>query len=248
MLLDRAPDLVEKLCRADLGHAFRYGAKPQFFRHNTSFARCTLAHKSPKANSQDQLDIPELVPRIDRRLADVWEDLRHFCHQSNIASYTGQRFTRRTYDDIMISVQYRLHYMPLPPSTDVVSRALQAGMLTLAASLYFGWQHQHRPQGDDQDRLAQPLSDALSNLKLENDEECPDLVAFWLVMLWKSLVSTELSSQRHNALLEDTATRLHLRLWKQAETVLKSLGWISAVHGPRGSLVFRHLVPCAEQK
>jgi hypothetical protein len=181
-------------------------------------------------------NIVELAPRIDRRLANAWDDLVHFCHQSNVASYTGQRFTRRTYDNIMISIQYRLHHMPRP--TDSLSRALHAGMLILISSLYFGWQY-HKPE--DQHRLAQPLSDALQSLSREA-VDCPDLISFWLIMLWKSLVPHELSNHLHNVYLAETAAKLHLRSWDQAETVLRSMAWISAVHGPRGSSVFHYML------
>jgi hypothetical protein len=186
------------------------------------------------------VNITELVPRIDDKLAAVWEDLAHFCHQCNVATRTTQKFSRRTYDDILVSVHYRLYN--ITQGTNLLSRALHTGVFVLASLLYFAWQY--TPEG--QNALAEPLCEILHEMAIDADG-CPDPVALWLVMVWKSLVTEDLAQNLHNSFLQDRIASLGLRSWEDAETILRSLIWVDSLHGPRGKMAFNLALKGAEE-
>ncbi|KAH8170243.1 hypothetical protein LIA77_10787 [Sarocladium implicatum] len=225
-------DLVAKI--VDLGHAIRYNLKPTYFREHTSWARCTAQFKT--SGSFKLTDLRELLPGVNSRLADIWDDLAHFSHQSNVATRTDLKFTRNNFNDILLSIQYRLHHLALQDE-DRVAESVRVAMLAISSFVFLGYQI----HSDTQQPLEEPLQEAVDGL-ICNEADVPWKVAFWLVMTLKSLASPKSDQQLHEAYLLKAIRPFNVTCWEEAQKILRSMIWIDFIQDGKGRIAFEHAV------
>jgi hypothetical protein len=222
----------------ELGYTLRVGTKPKLFTSLITWDRCFSGCRLKRPTNFE--GISKLIPFLDTRLVNIWEDLEYFCRQVHVALHTGQILSHEAYNNLMISVLYRL--LQLETLSDPLPEALRLGMLLFGSSIYFQWHIQDRGS----DRIAGQLSDALDSIRVEA-AEIPDRIAFWLLMIWKVSASGEIAEQRHIKIFHHTVTQLGIKSWEQAQSILKPMIWIQSLQSLKGQMFFADALQSSQE-
>ncbi|RQM05919.1 hypothetical protein DH86_00002579, partial [Scytalidium sp. 3C] len=101
-----------KVCRADLGLALRTGNRPQLFRKGIAWD-CFIADRGVIhcLHEHNKAQMDAFVDTLAPKLANCWKDLHAFSCLSNMAYQTTRKLSPDTYNEVMISVLYRLTHL-----------------------------------------------------------------------------------------------------------------------------------------
>ncbi|KAL7922559.1 hypothetical protein ACQKWADRAFT_292786 [Trichoderma austrokoningii] len=218
------PRLPAKVCRIDLILALRFGIEPVFFNSAIpwrSFVDHGLIGKSKEVTTENK-DVSRTLSALDKRLANIWIDLKEFSQICNLASQTTHKLSPNIFSEIMISIYYRL--LSLQFEEDPAAEAIRVAMMAFGAGIFFQW------RGIRQ-RLA--YLDSLSQISLLNlrksHNSLPPLFILWLLMVQISAFS-QLPGNDLRLWLDETVSQLHISDWKQGRQMLKSVMWINYSH------------------
>lgn len=133
--------------RADISVSLNFGNKPMLFRQGMSWSRYTStlgAISSQQILSEDEVYLD--IKTMDKRLVEVWDDLRDFSRISNLAYEIGRKISTSLFNEALIFTFYRipqLSYLDDPPS-----EAIRVGMLAFGVSLFFSSKQVTQPCGN----------------------------------------------------------------------------------------------------
>lgn len=201
------------------------GTRPLFFSKSISWQPYLPL---PKLNhSALAIQIPCL--KKDIRLAAVWTDLRQFCTSANVALQTDQKIHPEVYQEILISIEYRLVH--LETCNDLSLEILHLAILAFSTTVYL--------QGEGVRVRYHNLSRQLHNsiLHLGASNQTPDL---WLWILFVAAISAvpHEDDQWLMPLLRAALQRIGTTTWEPVRDILKSIMWIDALHDKDGKRVF----------
>ncbi len=209
------------------------------------------------ANSKLETVFGTLGVSADPRLAAVWADMAEFCRTVNLAFATGAKLEPVLFQEMMVSVQYRLLHMRYGGSTgagehrDAVDahklhEAVRLAMLAFATTVFMQIAHIDMRYA----HLASGLEAALRALEvpLAADADCCGMeLRVWLLLV----ANTSLPPSPRRAVAEieeDSGTgnwletelvqalrELGVASWAGTREILKRWGlWIDMVHDRRG--------------
>ncbi|KAB5566846.1 hypothetical protein GE09DRAFT_1284560 [Coniochaeta sp. 2T2.1] len=236
-----------KCCRIDLALAMRTGAKPLLFTPPELTWKPYLADPatSPTAYPwHDLLDSPDI------RLVYIYLDLGEFGRSLNLAHQTKRKIPPSLFQEVLISVQYRLHHLSYP-SHDV-QETLRLAMLAFSASLFLSAPHSPhtRPVLDCSKGLAAGFAESLLLLHVferkthDGRDPCLELdlcLAFLGRVMVSGLDLAEQQQQRSRLLdgkIISTARALGLTAWTEMRRVLKGFLWVDVIHDEPGRRLF----------
>lgn len=173
---------------------------------------------------------------LDPRLNSVWTDAQEFCAIMNLARVTGRRMRAGLFQELMISLQYRLVY--LDPVRQGMARenlheAVRLSTLAFTTSVFL------RIAGIDTRYpcLASQLKTTLSTLKPAADEQHSELRLWLLVIAAISLFRT-----RNKVWLKETITETlrqrEMLSWQNMKAIMKKHLWIDMIHDTEGQKLF----------
>jgi hypothetical protein len=173
-----------------------------------------------------------LIDSPDIRLISVWHDLRELTVSLNLAHQTKRTISPVLFQEVLISVQYRLHHLLF--NKNDIQETLRLIMLVFSASLFLDvhcrpWAYEH---------LAHALKDALRGLQSKTDGLHLEL-QLWLAFIVRMTVLTSAEDwlwlQGH---MLTTMRALELKSWAEARQVLKSFLWADVLHDKRGEGIY----------
>ncbi|EHK41992.1 uncharacterized protein TrAtP1_011660 [Trichoderma atroviride] len=217
--------LPAKVCRIDLVLALRFGIEPVFFNSAIpwrSFVDHGLIGKSKEVPAGNE-DLSNILSTLDKRLTNVWNDLKEFSQICNLASQTPNKLSPNLFSEIMISIYYRL--LSLKFKDDPVSEAIRVAMMAFGSGVFFQWRGMKQ-------RLA--FLDNLSQKSLFNLRKSqtrpPPLLILWLLVVQFSAFSQLPPGNDMRLWVDDIVSQLGISDWKQGRQMLKSVMWIDYCH------------------
>ncbi|CZR53419.1 uncharacterized protein PAC_03297 [Phialocephala subalpina] len=224
-----------KVCRADLAYALQFGHQPLLFKEGISWD-CFIAdsglvkcsHRPHDANIRAFTETA-----LDARLHNAMRDLHAFSCMSNVAYQTKGKLSANTYNEMMISILYRLAHLSF--EHDPLQEALRLGLVALSSQIYL----QRHYMEESYDFLLDLFNHALLRLRELAAIDLPVPVILWLTMLSHVVARNEPTAADWRSLwLDQTILRADINSWSQACEMLRSIAWVDFIHKQRGKPVF----------
>lgn len=217
--------------RSDLTTALVTGAKPVFFSEGIS-TEPFIAKATDKSYTMWFSDAT-----LDPRLAAVGTDLGKFCDMANLAFHTGHRIPFELFQEILISVQYRLMVVDFPRGWP--NEPIRVGLLAFATSLFL--------QTEGIKVRFEFLSSQLKDLFSKTEWPIGQPFAsyrLWLLFIAAITAATVDDDGWLKPLLVAACQSSEGRnkTWSDIRTDLKSVLWVNNMHDQAGEAVFRRLV------
>ena len=169
---------------------------------------------------------------IDTKLHDALRDLHAFSCLSNLAYQTTRKLSPDTYNQMMISILYRLTHLSFP--SDPLQEAMRTGLLAFSSAIFM----QRQFMGQPCDHLRNLYSNAFFRLCKAPGIDLPVLVALWLAVLSHLVAHQELSRKDWRTVWLDVAiSRAGIDSWSQAREILRSVMWVDFIHDRLGEKV-----------
>ena len=222
--------------RADLSFAISSGNPPFLLRGGICWD-CFIADQDSFQCSHLGHD-SELQAFVEAsthsRLRNVFKDVHALSCISNLAFQTSRKLSPQLYNEIVISVLYRLTHLNF--DEDDLQESFRLGLLCFCSTVFM----QRKYMAPSYDHLLNRFAGALDRLRRTLSKEPPVPIVFWLLILlavvrggdWSSL------SHWHHIWLVEVIDRGNYNSWAQAEEVLRSIGWIGFAHNRPGEQSF----------
>jgi hypothetical protein len=217
--------LVTKL-RADLTIAMFTDSKPKFFRDDISWG--PYIAKGQKTSLES---LPRHFAGLDMKLSNIWADLREFTKSANLAFQTGQKMDGVLFQEILISVQYRLLHLDV--STCSQNKAIHLGMLAFSTNVFV----QMQGLAIRFERLSAQLRDCVLGLQGLEDDSMLNFKLWLLLVARMSIVAGARDSWLEPE-LKKTLEVLGLASWTSVRDRLNGYLWIGVLHDNGGKKAF----------
>ncbi|KUJ11890.1 uncharacterized protein LY89DRAFT_722304 [Mollisia scopiformis] len=231
--LDTNNNMQVKVCRADLGYALLFGRQPLLFREGPSWdcfiADCGLIKCSHEPH--DAIILAFAQTTLDERLHNVLRDVHAFSCISNVAYQTTRKLSPETYNEMTISILYRLTHLFF--ESDLLQEAIRLGLLVFSSTIFLQRHIIEQPY----ENLLNLYGDALLGLFAHGSstDALPVPVILWLTILSDMVAGKEIPSTDR---LHTVIGRASIESWSQASEVLRSIAWVDFIHEKRGKEVF----------
>lgn len=221
--------------RADLGYALLFGRRPRLLTDGISWD-CFIADRGLVQCSHHPYDENVrgfLATTVDRRLHNALRDLHTFSCFSNVAYQTTRKISPVTYNEMMISILYRLTHLSF--KSDPTQEVIRIGLLVFSTSLFM----QRHFMGQPYAHLWNLYSNALERLQNSTQIHLPVSILLWLMMLPHVVAHKEPSlADLRNVWLDNAISCTGVDSWSQAREILRSMAWVDFIHDRRGKQAF----------
>ncbi|RBR26432.1 uncharacterized protein FIESC28_00726 [Fusarium coffeatum] len=213
-----------KLCRVDLGWSIRNGCKPEIYSGKPAWEPLLEAFGTVACSFDIQpptLNFMNLYYTWDYRLQNTFKDLRDFSFLANRLSPTSQKLKPEAFQEIMLSIQYRLLQLSF---TEPLQEALRVGLLAYESTIFLQIQgtklksESFRVQMQETIQAVPVLGEATANIKL-----------------WLLLVGSMMVFEGTEEWLVQTIRSLAGRQgWKDVRSRVRDVMWIDVIHDTPG--------------
>jgi hypothetical protein len=189
-----------------------------------------------------EAQIRVFVDALDPKLANGWKDLHAFSCMSNLAYQTTRKLSPDTYNEMMISILYRL--MHLSFEDDPLQEAIRAGLLTFSSTIFLTRYYMKQPY----EHIFHLFSSTLFKLCQSTSTIVPRPIMLWLMILYHVVAYKEPSPEDRLSVWLDKAVSLtRVDTWPQAHRTLKSVMWVDFVHDAPGKKAFEAAIQRLER-
>jgi hypothetical protein len=212
-----------------------FGHRPLLFKEDVSWecfiAECGLIKCSHQPHDAIVSTFAETT--LDTRLHNALRDLHAFSCISNVAYQTTRKLSPDTYNEMMISILYRLTHLSF--ESDILQEAIRTGLLVFSSTIFMQRAFMDQPYG----HLLSLYSNALSRLRKFTDIDLPVPIVLWLTMLLHVVAHEEPSLvDWWTVWLDEAILRADIKSWIQALEILRSIAWVDFIHERLGKQAF----------
>ncbi|KAF0644286.1 hypothetical protein FPSE5266_03407 [Fusarium pseudograminearum] len=128
-----------KLCRVDLGWSIRNGCKPEIYSGRPAWEPLLEAFGTVACSFEIQepsLNFMNIYYTWDWRLQNAFKDLRDFSALANKLSPGAQKLEPEAFQEIMLSIQYRLLQLDFSSDPNPLQEALRVGLLAYESTIF----------------------------------------------------------------------------------------------------------------
>jgi len=233
--LFHSDDHADTIARADLSYALLSGHQPLFFKTSISWD-CFVADRGLIQCSHHPHDVDIhifLKINIDRRLHDVFRDLHAFSCISNLAYQTTRKLLPEIYNEVMISILYRLTHLSF--DGDPIQEVFRISLLAVSSTLFMQRQFMDNPYA----HLLNLYRNALFQLSNLTGVELPVSISLWMTMLLHVVEHREQSPANWLGVWFDRViSHADVKSWTEAREMLRSMVWVDFVHDRVGKFAF----------
>lgn len=168
----------------------------------------------------------------DIRLVNIWLDLKDFANSINVAQQTCQKLASKEFQEILISLQYRLQCLAYEHHD--IQEIIRHVMLACTTTLFLKTTDlptQCRP-------LAMQLRQDLGYLESQDDKNLLKLQVWSVCISRASVLGTEGELPWLESWLRRACRMLEISTWEETRRILKSFVWMDLIHGPIGQPFF----------
>lgn len=170
---------------------------------------------------------------MDVRLHNALRDLHAFSCISNLAYETTRKLSPEVYNEMMISILYRLTHLSF--ESDHLQESVRTGLLAYSSAVFIQRDFMDRPH----DHLINIFSNALFRLRNSADIDLPVPIVLWLAMLLHLVARKVLSPLDWKSVwLHEAILRAGIDSWPQAREILRSVVWVGFIHDRLGKQIF----------
>lgn len=175
-----------------------------------------------------------LVLDIDPRLANIWSDLDLFCTSANLAFHTSQKMKPEMFQNMLISIGYRLTLLELRAGD--LNELFRLGLLAFSTTVFLQTQAIKMRFG----HLSRQFRDAL--LKTDWADGSVTALRLWLLFVAGLSAATRDDDHWLLPLLFAALHDAQFTSWESVRAVLKGFLWVDALHDVEGEKIFHQVV------
>ncbi|KAE9369325.1 hypothetical protein N431DRAFT_510886 [Stipitochalara longipes BDJ] len=228
-----------KVCRADLAYAFLSGHQPLLLNEGISWD-CFIADRgliqcSHQPNGNTPYPFADVA--MDPKLYNAWKDLHAFSCIINVAYQTGRKLSPDTYNEMMISVLYRLTYLSFENNS--LHEAIRVGLLIYSAMIFM--QRYYLKQSYD--HLLNLFYNTLLKLRNSTSTYMPVDIELWFTLLAHVVENKEPSPQDWRSIwLNEVFLRAGINSWLGACETLRSVAWVDFIFNRLGQQAYEQTI------
>ena len=238
LLEHRASWPISDEIRADLGLALRLGRPARLFQEGIVWD-CFIADSGVIHCTHEpfKTQVDKFVDVLGSDLGNCWKDLHTFACMSNLAYQTTRKLSPDTYNEMMISIFYRL--MHLSFEEGCLQEAVRVALLIFSSTLFLTSLYVQPPL----EHLLSQFRGVLSRICQSTDLFVPQPIMLWLMVLYHVTVSKQYPSDDWQSICFARAiSHASVSTWSEARSVLKSVMWVAFVHETHGKKAFEATV------
>ena len=214
------------------------GSRPRLFREHIAWdcyiANPGVIHCSHRPH-ETQINI--FVDALNTKLGNYWKDLHAFSCMSNLAYQTTRKLSPDIYNEMMISVLYRL--MSLSFEKASLEEAIRIALLTFSSTIFLTSSYMTQPY----ERPFNIFSRALFSLCQSTNAVVPPAVMLWLLLLYHLVAYEEPRPQDWQIIwLRKAVLIAGMKGWNDAHTLVRSVMWVDFVHDLPGKKAYKTAV------
>ncbi|KAF7562245.1 hypothetical protein G7046_g1892 [Stylonectria norvegica] len=221
-----------KICRVDLGWSVQAGTKPDFYQGKISWEPF-LATAIPKDNPyHDQPIFPDIqivLETWDYKLRNVFLDLHDFSGMANVLMYVPQKLQPELFQEIMVSIQYRLLYLEYSVDHWALEEAVRLGLLAFETTVFLQIPGTKLNAGEN---FSGRLEHAIAKITVTSPAVAD--IKLWLLIVGSIIVFADDEPWLVASIRELTTGQD----WQDVRTRVKKVMWIDAVHDKPGKAAF----------
>lgn len=222
--------------------AISTGCQPVLFYEGISWeAYFVQPGSGPRSSQLRRVDIGSFLNSsnrtLDSRISNIWHDAQEFCTVVNLAHLTHRKLKASLFQEIMVSLQYRL--LQLNQSPHIIPQGslhetIRLGVLAFTTTVFL----QTINNSTRYLHLASSLTLALMSL------DQPLTSEDWELRLWIMVVATDtvFSCNRYGNWLREklhVATKaLQVSSWQEFKAIMKKFLWIDTINDAHGQKIF----------
>lgn len=170
------------------------------------------------------------VDTLAPKLANCWKDLHAFSCLSNMAYQTTRKLSPDTYNEVMISVLYRLTHLCFEVGSP--QETIRIGLLVFSSTIFLMPYYTTQPYG----HLLDLFTTNLLELYNSRSATIPEPIMLWLVVLYNMVIYKEHAPESRHTIWLDKAVSLSMAdTWSQIHNILKSVMWVDFIHDSTGN-------------
>lgn len=224
--------------RADVELALSTGQPPLLPSHHVRWeshiAGCGIIRRLPKMTRARDAQGPFFGMILDAKLIGVWADLREVAKLSNLASQTSQKITAAAFNEMQVTVLYRLNFLKKRYGDGTYASMITACLLAFAFTIFL--QHQNHAMKRF-DRIINHLQSTLLALADTSLDLSPSF-RLWMLMTLRIAVPTDVAEDWEKLLVDRALASLGIDSWSQAQRFLKDIMWIECLQDEKGERYF----------
>ena len=217
-----------------MGLALRLGSRARLFREEIAWD-CFIANRGVMRCSHEpyKAHLDAFVDALDPKFGNCWKDLHAFSCMSNLAYQTTGKLSPVTYNEMMISILYRLLHLSFEESS--LQEAIRIGLLTFSSTIFLTRLYMKQPY----EHLFSLFSNSLSKLCQSTSIIVPQPIMLWLMILYHMVSYKQPSPEDwHSVWLGKAVSLTRVKAWPDARGILKSVMWVDFVHDAPGKEAF----------
>lgn len=218
-------------CSIDLGWALKYGVPPEFIDANMSWEPHldnTILLESPVSPDATSAPVRERINGLDPKLRNIFADLQAFASVANKLVASRRKLRPDLFQEIMLSIQYRLMLLEYDPDTQAIEEAVRLGLLAFQTSVFVQMKNIRVKYESLMDRMKRAVNQV--------PETSPALVELKLWILYMGAIALFDPEQFW---LEDAVRRMTKgRSWDEVHGSMRAIMWIDLVHDAPGRIVY----------
>ncbi|KAM0352305.1 hypothetical protein ACHAPU_001969 [Fusarium lateritium] len=226
-----------KLCRVDLGWSIRNGCKPEIYTEVPSWKPLFKAFENIACSfdlQQPSLDFMNLYHTWDWRLQNAFKDLRDFSALANKLPPNGKKLKPEAFQEIMLSIQYRLLQLDFSDDPNLLQEAVRIGLLALESTIFL----QIRGTKLKSQSFDHQLRSAIQAIPVQGE-------AIANVKLWLLLVgSIMIFEGNEDWLVQSIRSIVGRQTWAEVRERVKEVIWIDMIHDVPGRQAYEESQSC----
>ncbi|KLO88852.1 uncharacterized protein LW93_12267 [Fusarium fujikuroi] len=220
-----------KLCRVDLGWSIRNGCKPEIYDGKPAWEPLLEAFGTVACSFEIQepsLDFMNVYYTWDWRLQNTFKDLRDFSALANKHSPSSKKLKPEAFQEIMLSIQYRLLQLDFSQDPTPIQEALRIGLLAYESTIFLQIQGTKLKS----DSFSRQFRDAIQATPVQG--EATANIKLWLLVVGSIIVF----DSSEDWLVQSINSLTGRQSWEEVRERVKEVMWIDVIHDVSGRKAF----------
>ncbi|KAF4448314.1 hypothetical protein F53441_8253 [Fusarium austroafricanum] len=220
-----------KLCRVDLGWSLRNGCKPEIYKDKPAWEPLFEAFGTVASSfdiQEPSLNFMNVYYTWNWRLQNVFKDLRDFSALANRLSPVAQKLKPEAFQEVMLSIQYRLLQLDFSQDPSPIQEALRIGLLAYESTIFLQIQGTKLKS----ESFSRQFREAIQATPVQG--EATANIKLWLLLIGSIMVfdSTE------DWLVQSIYSLTGRQTWEEVRERVREVMWIDVVHDVSGRKAF----------
>jgi hypothetical protein len=214
----------------------RLGSRAHLFRDDIVWD-CYVANSGVIRCSHDpyETEVHAFVDALDAKLGNCWKDLHAFSCMSNVAYQTTRKLSPDTYNEVVISILYRLVHLSF--GSDFLHEAIRLALLIFSSTLFMTRLYMKQPY----ERLFNLFQSAMFELLKSTSIIVPQSILLWLMVTYHVVTYEQSAPDDWQTVWFKQAILMNrVDTWSKGLRILKSVMWVDFVHNVPGKKVLEN--------